>query len=650
MFLAIGMATWKSSDGGTNPKAPAFLIPVSVTEQARHVILNRTGDLVVNRIMLQAWEEDHKHKPTLFDNDDLMEIGILNALDQLAAAGSSLEGFSVAPECYLGNFSFAKMAMVEDLKRNEALLLLNRLVCAIAGDPASIDSIKEDAGIVEREELDEIDPFNEIVVLEADEYQRQAIHSLVRFKADGVIDGPPGTGKSQTIANLIAALVAEGKRVLFVAEKRAALDAVFNRLSEAGLQDIVLDLHGADARRKVVYDRLRYRDDRARIAEGTPSAAPVKNLKQLRAKLNAYYYAVNRQMDGCGLSVREIVSRLGKLSPQAVAQTIWYDGLSEWTPDLHDEALESVKALAAHPDLFRRTPDVAWSNAEFITHEDAAKAIRFVAESRSEILGLRQSLEPFGRASGRKIATVADLAWACDSIRELGAIREILADSIVMIDAEQLLQRLQPLKKGSIPRLWSFLSDASYRAARKAILSCSRSADTKIAYLAAALERFATLPDELRSRQAFVIVTPSYVENIKDQWCKVKDIGSALAKIAGETLPQELDAMGDRLTRLGNAHRDARRIHEIRAAEKRLYESHYHDLSEELKRTSVASELWHEMVDYAWLRSCLEKAKADEPVLGTFSRESFEKMRAAISGFGRKTDRSIAHYGPPRSL
>lgn len=388
MFLAIGMATWKSADGGTDPKAPVFLIPVTVSEPAKRATLNRAGDLVANRVMLQAWEQDHRHKPIIFNNDDPGDVPIIHALGQMADAGRDLEGFAISAECFLGNFSFAKMAMVEDLKQNEALLALNRLICAIAGDRSSKDSILTDAGTVEREELDEIDPFNETIVLEADEYQRQAIHSLIRFDADGVIDGPPGTGKSQTIANLIAALVAAGKRVLFVAEKRAALDAVRNRLLEAGLEDIVLDLHGADARRKTVYDRLRQRDDLARLVEEPPSSAPTKDLKQIRKKLNAYYRAINREMDGCRLSVRGIISRLGKLNPQAVATTLWYDDLDQLTAQLHERAREAVEILAADSKLFIREPGVPWSQSDFPTPAEAAGAVRFVTESRADIVSL----------------------------------------------------------------------------------------------------------------------------------------------------------------------------------------------------------------------------------------------------------------------
>src|ERR1019366_10452826 len=88
---------------------------------------------------------------------------------------------------------------------------------------------------------DTVPPADEFLVLDADASQSYAINCAVGG-ADLVIDGPPGTGKSQTIANLVAALSARGQRILFVAEKRAAIDAVLDRLHRAGLADLGLDL------------------------------------------------------------------------------------------------------------------------------------------------------------------------------------------------------------------------------------------------------------------------------------------------------------------------------------------------------------------------------------------------------------------------
>jgi very-short-patch-repair endonuclease len=92
-------------------------------------------------------------------------------------------------------------------------------------------------------------------ILDADSSQVSAILDVVNGR-NVAIKGPPGTGKSQTIANLMAAALAEGKRVLFMAEKMAALDVVKNRLDRAGLAHFVLELHSTKAKKKDVLDDL----------------------------------------------------------------------------------------------------------------------------------------------------------------------------------------------------------------------------------------------------------------------------------------------------------------------------------------------------------------------------------------------------------
>ncbi len=104
-------------------------------------------------------------------------------------------------------------------------------------------------------EFDAQPPDADFLIRDADSSQQQAIATTLRGQ-NGVISGPPGTGKSQTISNFIAELVARGKTVLFVAEKRAALDVVLNRLRSAGLGHLCLDCHGADVSRKLIAAQL----------------------------------------------------------------------------------------------------------------------------------------------------------------------------------------------------------------------------------------------------------------------------------------------------------------------------------------------------------------------------------------------------------
>ena len=98
-------------------------------------------------------------------------------------------------------------------------------------------------------------PVDEFLVLDADASQHYAINAVIAGESL-IVRGPPGTGKSQTIGNLICSLVARGQTVLFVAEKRAAIDAVLKRLHQYRLGDPVLDLHGGVGSRRAIGQTL----------------------------------------------------------------------------------------------------------------------------------------------------------------------------------------------------------------------------------------------------------------------------------------------------------------------------------------------------------------------------------------------------------
>ena len=177
--------------------------------------------------------------------------------DLLAKACSAVAGFSISGRIVLGNFSYAKLPMVLDLETATDILASSDLICAIAGDEEARDALRARHANVAPTEPDRTPPADEFLALDADASQSYAINCVLAG-ADLVIDGPPGTGKSQTIANLIVTLSARGKRVLFVAEKRAAIDAVLDRLGRTGLTDLVLDLHdGVGSKRKLAADLAR---------------------------------------------------------------------------------------------------------------------------------------------------------------------------------------------------------------------------------------------------------------------------------------------------------------------------------------------------------------------------------------------------------
>jgi hypothetical protein len=112
---------------------------------------------------------------------------------------------------------------------------------------------------------------------------------------DFVIVGPPGTGKSQTITNMIASCLAAGKTVLFVAEKNAALDVVYRRLREHGLGDHCLELHSSKTDRRGFLGQLKKSWESSSQFDQSGWLAINENLRLRRDQLNAYVEALHRQ-------------------------------------------------------------------------------------------------------------------------------------------------------------------------------------------------------------------------------------------------------------------------------------------------------------------------------------------------------------------
>ena len=246
-YLATGMARW--DELFLEPAAPVLLRGLTITPtRARYddfeLVLDDEEE--VNPVLV--------HKLTSVFGAELTKLTPANAVDRLSAAAVAAEvpGFEITGRRVIGTFTYAKLPMVRDMEAAGDLLAESDLVAAIAGDPEAQELVSADRNPGAGAATDS--PEDDYSVLDADSSQRNAIDTVLAGQSL-VIHGPPGTGKSQTIANLIAALVARGRKVLFVAEKRAAIDAVLSRLKGVDLGDMVLDIHeGTRDRQRIASD------------------------------------------------------------------------------------------------------------------------------------------------------------------------------------------------------------------------------------------------------------------------------------------------------------------------------------------------------------------------------------------------------------
>ena len=231
----------------------------------------------------------------IFANPDLPEIDDLRPSEYIAKVANAVRAVPrwevIQDDMLLGMFSFAKLLMYRDLDPEKwpphSPIEQHTNIAGLLGDEFG----DEEPMFADGTHLDEIlDPKDQFHVVDADASQALVIEEVHEGR-NLVIQGPPGTGKSQTITNRIASAVKDGKRVLFVAEKRAALEVVHRRLSNIGLGELCLELHSHKARKKTVLAELRH------VLElGTPFVEyenTREDLTTARARLNKHANNVN---------------------------------------------------------------------------------------------------------------------------------------------------------------------------------------------------------------------------------------------------------------------------------------------------------------------------------------------------------------------
>lgn len=313
LHVAFGMLRWKDVDD-TPMSSPLLLIPAalhSTGPKGTPTLGPGEDDTVFNPGLLLRMRE---LGVTLPDIDDTSAINLNDLFDAVTDSVAEHDGWKVEPTVVLSSFSFSKEAMYRDLLENQDVILDHPIVRALGTkDPAS-QSTEFVFEAIEPADIDRLAPPEQIpLVLDADSSQRAAVAASISGRSF-VMDGPPGTGKSQTIANMIGALLHSGKSVLFVSEKAAALEVVRNRLADAGLENYLLELHSHKASRKEVAAALANALDNVPVPPKAMDELKRSSVADQRKRLNAYAEAMNCVREPLSMSVTQVLGILGNLT------------------------------------------------------------------------------------------------------------------------------------------------------------------------------------------------------------------------------------------------------------------------------------------------------------------------------------------------
>jgi len=426
-YIAVGLATWRVAGASRPPCAPVLLrsCVLQPTDAAQlDFDIDLGEDIELNPVLAHYLrsEQDIELDPEMFAEMTTFSKGF-DPQPVYATLGRLCEripAFQIAPRLVLGTFSYAKLPMVADLAAQLGPLAEHDVVAALAGDPGALNTVRTTA-----QDFSADAPPGERLVLDADSSQ-QAVIDAVRGGANLVVKGPPGTGKSQTIANLIACLASEGRRTLFVAEKRSAIDAVIGRLEGLGLGDIVLDVYDGATNRRRLAQELGRALDRAQTARDPDTAGIERTLADRRARLVNHRSQLHDKRDPWGVSAFEAQMALARLwarrTPPISHVRLHGDvfkGISRARVSVLSQSLTEAASLGAWTGP--EAPQDPWYGARVTSPDEAAQALEIVDRLGGDGMDhVRQRLGTAMREAG-----LPDARTPADWGRALGIVEQV---------------------------------------------------------------------------------------------------------------------------------------------------------------------------------------------------------------------------------
>ncbi|WDL97662.1 DUF3320 domain-containing protein [Alicyclobacillus sp. ALC3] len=395
LFLAMGFLEWYEAESSDKPlMAPLVLVPVTLerdTARDNFTVKYSDEEVVENLSLQYKLKTDFGLLLPALELDDADESSLSAYTEAISHTVAKQKRWAVhADRLLIGFFSFGKYLMFRDLEADlwpdDANPLDNDILASllVGGFREEPSDVGEDA------RLDDVLPLADMqTVMDADSSQLTAVVDVARGR-NLVIQGPPGTGKSQTITNVIARAVLDGKNVLFVAEKMAALDVVKSRLEKVGLGAACLELHSNKTNKRQLLTEL----DRTWQLRGT-AGAPETNeqeYKMQRSKLNEYIDVLHQPMGDAGVTPYTAMGKLVQWQERATAQN-WpvFDVDTGWTREAfvtHRDVLRDVQAFLKELGVPEQHPFWGCALTETVTGANYEALVRALAQAVDTVADL----------------------------------------------------------------------------------------------------------------------------------------------------------------------------------------------------------------------------------------------------------------------
>jgi len=367
LYLALGILKFFETKSNAKPRyAPLVLVPIEFIRKAAnkgYVIRKRDDDAEVNFTLLEYLRQVHEIDVSGLNPPPKDEKGIdvKKILAVFRRAVMDRNGWDVIDTSFVANFSFSQFVMWNDVHSRSEQLAENKIVRSLIKGAVDWDTTVP-------EDIDNDDTFLPVPV------DASQLHAI-KMAANGVsfvLHGPPGTGKSQTITAMISNALSKGKTVLFVAEKRAALEVVQKRLSLLGIEDFCLELHSNKAVKRNILDQLkRSVEVNARDME-TNYENRIEKIHQMRTELDQYVGYLHEKHT-CGMSVRELIDAYEALPENDYSYRVRSRDVSEQTAD----DFEKTRILIAKLSTYGAALDTIENNPlSFVKQTDYEHSMR----------------------------------------------------------------------------------------------------------------------------------------------------------------------------------------------------------------------------------------------------------------------------------